>query len=249
MSGRHAIARRIILRLDPCRTHHRSMAIAAHLAAAFEAELAARLIADTRYESAPSILAAGRVIETHTRRAATTLRQATEDLAEGENAAWSFEVVRCSGNTARDAELKTDDVVGIELPRFEISASDLRDEIDCGLSRSRAVLLFPASSTVSAGPVVAIIGRPPPTSHLTEESERIADALGVPLKLLDRSGALQTTGDMALRSAADFAITIRTLGATLATIDPEDPLAAELLSRPRLLRELATPLLLLRSAA
>jgi hypothetical protein len=65
--------------------------------------------------------------------------------------------------------------------------------------------------------------------------ERIAAALETPLVLIEVAP-----------NAATFAAEVRSRRASLAIVDANGALAAEFLARPRFLRELAAPLLLLK---
>lgn len=257
MSAPRTIARRIVLRLDPARSGDGALGLAAHMAAAFHAELAARLISDTRIAVALAFPAfstpargKGHSIEAHLRRAEISLRQTISAFAEHEKAAWSFEVVSCPGVLARECSMTSDDLVAIELSRLETSVFDLRDEVAGALACARGVLLFPSTAHASTGPVAVIVADRARAKELIAVSEQIALALGMPLRLLehdDRSPAGKKNAER--QETGDTATAIRRLGAILAVVDAGDPLADKLLARPRYLRELDTPLLLLKSAA
>ncbi len=253
MTTPRTIARRIVLRLDPARPHDSALARAMHLAKAFHAELAARMISDTRLASAFALGGlsgrddAGQSIEAQLQRAETSLRRALSTLAASEDTTWSFEVIRCAGILAHECTMAADDLVAIELPRIEISISELRSEIDDTLAHAGGVILFPAAAQSSRGPVVTIVGRRDGTKRLVEDAGQIAEALGVPLKLLEHDGQSQPR-KQERQETGDIATAVRRLGATLAVVDADDPIVGALLARPRYLREMGTPLLLLKSA-
>ena len=252
MSAPRTFARRIVLRLDPARPHAGALARAMQLATAFHAELAARMISDTRFAAA-AVLAGisgqgdfDRSIETQLRRAETSLRRALTALASSEHTAWSFEVVRCAGILAQECTMSSGDLVAIELPGFEISIAELRAEVADTLTHARGVILLPSAAQTTQGPVVAIIGDRKASNWLIEDSRQIAEALGVPLKRLEHDGQIGPA-EQERREAGDIATAVRRLGATLAVVDAANPIVNELLARPRYLRELGTPLLLLKS--
>jgi hypothetical protein len=241
MSGTPKIARRILLRLDPDRRSDGGMLAAARLAAALHAELAARLVSDTRVANA---LAFGQFaqhkhpatsLDALLRRAEASLRRTVAALAEQEQAAWSFEVVECVGVLAAGCGIESDDLVAIELSRLEVAVVDLREEVASALANGRGVLLFPATEHPGTGPIV-VIGANPPAASIAEIGKDIAKALHAPF------GALDAPDD-----AGGTATAVRKRKAALAIVDAADPLAREFLARPRFLRELATPLLLLKA--
>jgi hypothetical protein len=234
------LARRIVLRLDPAQRRDAGVEIAARLARAFDAELAARMIADTRLASALAVHAAtGPAMEVSLRRAEISFRQTISAIAAREHAHWSFEVVHCAGVLARECAMAEDDLVAIDLPRMEFSASGLREEIAEALTHARGVLLFPEAAQPAKGLVVAIASTTDAARALNDESAALAKALATTWKTV-------TLGD-GRREAGDIATAVRKTRATLALIAANDPLAEAFLARPRHLRELATPLLLLRS--
>jgi hypothetical protein len=234
------IARRIVLRLDPTRLLDGSLPHAMRLAKAFHAELAARMIADTRLAGALAFAAPG--VEHHLRRAEANLRRELTDLARRESAICTFEVVHCAGILARECTMDADDIVAIELPRMEVSRAELREEITATLGHARGILILPATERTVVGPVVAIVEHRARAKPLIEQADRIAQALNAPLKIVERDGNAER------QETGDIATAIRRLGAILAVIDAKDPIADAFTARPRFLRELATPLLLLKSA-
>ena len=124
------LARRIVLRLDPAQRRDGAMEIAARLAKAFDAELAARMIADTRLAGAFAVrTASAPTMEVSLRRAEVGFRQTISAIATREHAHWSFEVVHCAGVLARECAMAEDDLVAIDLPRMEFSMAELREEI------------------------------------------------------------------------------------------------------------------------
>jgi len=253
MSAPPTIVRRIVLRLDPARPHDSALARALHLAKAFRAELAARMIADTRFAEAlafaglPSRPDAGRDIEKRLRRAESSLRRELSMLAVGESPTWSFEVVRCAGVLAHDGDMAPDDFVALEVPTVETSIAEFRAEVASTLAHARGVLLFPAAANPARGPVAAVVGQRSGAKSLIEHGRQIAAALGVPLKILEQDGQ-SGEPERERREAGDIATAVRRLGATLAVIDASDPVVNVFLARPRHLREIGAPLLLLKAA-
>jgi len=241
-----AIVRRILLRLDPGRAGDGRLAAAARLAAALHAELAARLVADTRVESALAFadirakaVASSQQIRTAAtivRRAEASLRRTVSAFAERERAVWSFEVVHCAG-VLTGSVVNPEDLVAIELSQLETSLSDLRDEVQAALAQARGVLLFPSGNYPPKGRVVAIASDTQ-SNGLVDVSRRIATALGEPLTVLSHGMAYD---------AAGLATALRRHQAVLAIADAASPLIEEFLRRPRFLREIAAPLLLLKS--
>lgn len=238
------IAKRILLRLDPARPHDGALTRAIRLAKAFHAELAARMIADTRLASAVAIK--GLDLERQLRRAESSLRRELTGLGERESATWSLEVVHCAGILARECSMESDDLVAIELPRIELSMPDLRDEIESALAHASGVILFPAMTRPTHGPVAALVRDRKRATHLIEQADRIAETLEVPLQVVEHDGAPSSKGER--RETADIATAVRRLDAVLAVADASDPMVAAFIARPRYLREIATPLLLLKSA-
>jgi hypothetical protein len=239
------IARRIVLRLDPARPMDGALPHAMRLAKAFHAELAARMIADTRFAGAMAVV--GPNVERQLRHAETTLRRELTGLGNRENTAWTFEVVHCAGILARECSMCDDDIVAIELPRIEVSRAELCEEIAATLTHARGVLLLPATERVGLGPVVAIVEHRERVNPLIEQADRIAEALNAPLKIIEHNGK-PPARHAERQEAGDIATAIRRLGAILAVVDAKDPIADAFIARPRFLRELATPLLLLKSA-
>lgn len=253
MSARPAFTRRIVLRLDPARPYDGALSSAMHLANALRAELAARMISDTRFLGAFALAGSpqgdsGRLIQIQLRRTEVSLRRALSALAARHDTVWSFEVVRCAGVLAHECSMASDDLVVIELPRFEFSLAALRGEVAETLARARGVVLMPPVDRSLRGPVVAIVGDPARATELIANCAQIAEAIGVPLKQVVHDGQIGAA-EQERREAGDIATSVRRLGATLAVIDAADSILGEFLARPRHLRELATPLLLLKSAS
>ncbi len=235
------LARRIVLRLDPAQRREAAMEIAARLAKAFDAELAARMISDTRLATASAVQAgSGATMELSLRRAEISFRQTISTIATREHAHWSFEVVHCAGVLAHECTMAEDDLVAIDLPRMEFSMAELREEIAEALTHARGVLLFPEAAQPNKGPVIAIASTSTGTRALSDESAALAKALATTSKTV--------TLDNNRRDAGGIATAVRKMNATLALIAASDPLTADFLARPRHLRELATPLLLLKSS-
>lgn len=234
------IARRIVLRLDPTRSPDGSLPHAMRLAKAFHAELAARMIADTRLAGGLAFAAPG--VERQLRRAEANLRRELTGLAKRESAICTFEVVHCAGILARECTMDAGDIVAIELPRMEVSRTELREEIAATLGHARGIVLLPATERTLIGPVVVVVEHRMHSSPLIEQAEAIARALNAPLKIVERDG------DVERQEAGDIATAIRRLSAILAVVDAKDPIVDALIARPRFLREMATPLLLLKPA-
>jgi len=250
MSGRTIIARRILLRLEPGAARDGGLAAAARMARAFHAELAARLILDTRLAGAVTIpVASTRATARESsssqsviaRRAEIAFRQTISTLAEREQATWSFAVVECAGFLSKGDAVEPDDLVAIELPRLEVALGDLRREVEGALARARGVVLFPSGLASNEGPIVAIVRGGKASGSLVEQAERIAAALDAPL--LPLAPTAERT------DARTFAAAVRQRRAALAVIAADDPIAREFLARTRFLRELGAPLLLLKSTA
>lgn len=238
------IARRIVLRLDPARLQDGALPHAMRLAKAFHAELAARMIADTRFAGAMAV--AGPNVERRLRHAEADLRRELTGLAEREDTSWTFEVVHCAGILARECTMDSDDIVAIELPRIEISRAELREEIHATLTHARGVVLLPATERTIVGPVVAIVGHREHAKTFTDQADRIAEALNAPLKIVEHNGN-PPAHHAERQETGDIATAIRRLGAVLAVVDAKDPIVDAFIARPRFLRELATPLLLLKT--
>lgn len=177
-----------------------------------------------------------RSAETVVRRAEASLRRTVSTFAERERIVWSFEVVHCAG-ALTGSVVDAEDLVAIELSQLETNLADLRDEVEAALAQARGVLLFPSGSYPSKGTVVAIASDSQ-SKGLIDVSRRIATAIGEPLTVLAHGIAYD---------AAGFATALRRRQAVLAIADAADPLVEEFLRRPRFLREIGAPLLLLKS--
>src|SRR5262245_32754737 len=146
------IVRRIVLRLDPTLAGDGScVAVATRMARAFDAELAARLVSDTRFAGAltpPAGSANPRgggafSVQLLVRRAETTLRRSIAAAADREQTHWSFSVVECAGVLGDCGAIESDDLVALDVSRIEGAAGDLRREVHSALSSARGALLFP----------------------------------------------------------------------------------------------------------
>lgn len=248
MSGKSKIARRILLRLEPGAARDGGLTAAARMARAFGAELAARLILDSRLAGAvttPAASTKATARETASnpaavmRRAEISLRQTISTLAEREHTSWSFAVVECAGFLSTGESVDADDLVAIELPRLDVALGDLRREVEGALTRARGVVLLSSAAAPMQGPIVVIVDKG--AAGLIGQAERIAAALDAPLLPLARTTERN--------DARTFAAAIRQRGAALAVIEASDPIAREFIARTRFLRELGAPLLLLKSAA
>lgn len=247
MSGKRTIAKRIVFRLDPGSRGDGGLQAAARMARAFHAELAARLISDTRIASALTFAATSAkndmalpVQEPHAtiiRRAQISLRQIVVSLAEREQTSWTFATVECSGVLAEGDTVDADDLVAIELPRVEVALGDLRLNVESALTRARGVILFPADSRVREGPIVVI--ETGDAGDLIERSEAIASALDAPL--------IPLKGTVGRNDPRSFASDIRSRSPALVIVDAGAAIAGEFVARPRFLRELGAPLLLLKT--
>lgn len=239
------IARRIVLRLDPARPQDGALPHAMRLAKAFHAELAARMIADTRFAGAMAF--AGPNLERQLRHAESNLRRELTGLGNRESTTWTLEVVHCAGILARECTMDADDIVAIELPRIEVSIAELCEEIAAALTHAHGVVLLPTTERVRLGPVIAIVESRERAKNLIEQIDQIALALNAPLKVVEHNSKPPARGAQR-EETGDIATAIRRLGAILAVVDAKDPIADAFIARPRFLRELATPLLLLKSA-
>lgn len=233
------IAKRIYLRLDPARADRAALERAMRLAKAFHAELAARMIADTRLATAAAVT--GRSLDHDLRRAETQLRRDVAGSGARESASWSFEVVHCAGILADECGMAGEDLVAIELPRVETSMQDLREEVATALARARGVVLLPATLQTGDGPVVAVVDKREQATRLVDQGGEIARSLGAGLRVVERARPAERD------EPSDIATRIRRLNPLLVVVDAQDPIAKSFLARPRLVREIATPLLLLNA--
>jgi len=238
------IAKRIYLRLDPARVDRAALERTMHLAKAFHAELAARMIADTRLATAAAVT--GHSPDRGLRRAEAQLRREVAGYAARERADCTFEVVHCAGILANECGMAGEDLVAIELPHIETSLHDLHDEIASALTHARGVVLLPATLQTGHGPVVAVVDNREQARSLIEQCDAIAQALDTVLRIVER-GRSPTHG-RERGEPSDVATRVRRLDPLLVVIDAEDPIAKAFLARPRFVREIATPLLLLKSA-
>lgn len=243
MTSAPKIARRIVLRLDPRLARDgASLASATRMARAFNAELAARLVSDTRFAASLTSPAGSArpqggeafSVDVLVRRAETTYRRTVSAAAEHEQAAWSFSVVACAGVLSECGAIEPDDLVALDVQR--LAGADLRREVESALSHARGALLFPSAAQPRSGPVVVIANDR--RQGLIEQAEQIASALDAPLIPIERTVETESVGELAAA--------IRKRSAMLAVIDALDALAQEFVARPRFLRELDAPLLLLK---
>lgn len=236
-----AIPRRIYLRLEPARVDGAALARAMRLAKAFHAELAARMIADTRLATAVAVT--GHSLDRDLRRAETNLRREIAGCGARESASWSFEVVHCAGILANECGMASEDLVAIELPKIETSMRDLREEIATALAHARGVVLLPATMQTGNGPVVTVVDQREHAKILIDQSDKIAESLDTALRVVERDRPPVRGSERG--EPSDVATRIRRLNPLLVIVDAEDPMVKSFLARPRFVREIATPLLLL----
>jgi hypothetical protein len=237
------IAKRIYLRLEPARADGAALARAMRLAKAFHAELAARMIADTRLATAVAVT--GHSLERDLRRAETQLRREIAGYGARESASWSFEVVHCAGILANECGMASEDLVAIELPKIEMSMHDLREEIETALARARGVVLLPAALQTGDGPVVTVVDKRDAAKALIDQSDEIAVSLGTALHVIERDPPPVRGSERG--EPSDVATRVRRLNPRLVVVDAHDPIVQAFLTRPRIVREIATPLLLLNA--
>jgi hypothetical protein len=237
------IAKRIYFRLEPARIDGAALARVMRLAKAFNAELAARMIADTRLATAVAV--SGHNIDRELHRSELQLRREVAGLGAREHTSWTFEVVHCAGILARECGMASEDLVAIELPKIETSLSDLREEISTALTLAHGVVLLPATMQTGNGPVVTVVDRREHAKALIGQSDAIAQALGTALRIVERDQRSARGGERG--EPSDVATRVRRLNPLLVVVDAEDPMVKALLARPRFVREFATPLLLLKS--
>lgn len=238
------IAKRIYFRLDPARIDGRALERAMRMAKAFHAELAARMIADTRLATAVAV--SGQNLDRDMRRAEIQLRREVAGSGARESASWTFEVVHCAGILAQDCGMASEDLVAIELPRIETTLRDLREEIATALDHARGVVLLPAALQTGDGPVVTVVDRREQSEALVEQSDAIAQALGTALRIVERDPPPARGRERG--EPSDVATRVRRLNPLLVVVDAADPMVQAFLARPRFVREIATPLLLLNVA-
>jgi hypothetical protein len=237
------IAKRIYFRLDPARVDRAALERAMRLAKAFHAELAARMIADTRLATAAAVT--GHSQDRDMRRAEIQLRREVAGSGARESASWSFEVVHCAGILGRECGMASEDLVAIELPRIEMSLRDLREEIATALTNARGVVLLPAALQTGDGPVVTVVDKLENARSLIDQSDAIAQALGSALRIVERDRPPVRGSERG--EPSDVATRVRRLNPLLVVVDAQDPMVQAFLARPRFVREIATPLLLLNA--
>jgi hypothetical protein len=237
------IAKRIYFRLDAARVDGAALARAMRLAKAFHAELAARMIADTRWATAAAVT--GHAQDRGLRRAEIELRREVAGSGARESANWTFEVVHCAGILGQECGMASEDLVAIELPRIETAMRDLREEITTALSRARGVVLLPAALQSGDGPVVTVVDKREQSKPLIQQSDAIAQALDTALHVVERDRPPVRGAERG--EPSDVATRVRRLDPLLVVVDANDPIVKSFLTRPRFVREIATPLLLLNA--
>ena len=255
---------RVVLRLDPLGTTTPALRAIAQLAHALDAELAARLVEDSRLVDALAFNAQSVEDVNNARRVERGLRRQIEGVAG--DMAWSFDVVRCAGVIAVECALHADDLFAIALPEIEHAMSILRDEISNGLARTSGVLLMPRAQPQPNRPIVGLVTDEAGLSQIVESAADLATRFRQQLSFVvvddgDLFARVRATaashwtgpGAVALHpvptSQMDIlAAYVRNLRPKLVVLAPSPESIQELLARPRLLRELGAPILLLRPA-
>jgi hypothetical protein len=235
----------------------------ATLAHAMEAELAARFIEDRRLSDALAFAThgAGEDSKASLRHVERNLRRAVESVAAHDKIAWSFDIAQCSGIFAAECALHPDDLLAIALPEVEQMMGILREEIVTGLARTSGVLLMPRHQPAANRPIVGMIMREASLNEVVDAGVDIATRTRQPLAFVVASELLahvrkavagQWTGPGAVAlhpvptAEMEFlAAQVRSLRPRLVVAAPPKAIIAELLARPRLLREVGAPILLL----
>lgn len=257
---------RIVVRLDSIGAASPALRAIAQLAHAMEAEFAARFIEDRRLLDAlafgPSPTSSDP--KASLRHVERNLRRQIASIAAETQTAWSFDIAQCSGIFAAECALHADDLLAIALPEVEAMMSMLREEISTGLARSSGVLLMPrAQAPANHRPVVGMVMREASLAQVVGASMEIAARTRQPLAFVvaedgellahvrkavaaqwNRPGVVPLhavpTGQMEFLAAQ-----VRSLRPRLVVAAPPRAVIAELLARPRLLREVGAPILLL----
>lgn len=266
MSARRKTAR-VVVRLDPASAPSPALRSIARLARIMEAEFAARLVEDRRLMDALALAAPSGSSDTRSAlsRIERTLRREIESIADEVKTAWSFDIAQCSGVFAAECTLHPDDLLAITLPEVEQMMSILREEIATGLQRTAGVLLMPRAQVAAHRPVVGMIIREAALTTVVEASVEIAARSRLPLAFVvaDQTdlvanvrkavaGQWSGPGAVALHAVPTTEVEyltaqVRSLRPALVVSAPPRAAVSQILARPRLLREVGAPILLLPS--
>ncbi len=265
MSGKRKTTR-VVLRLDNFGASAPALQAIAQLARAMEAELAARLVEDNRLLAALAFNAqpsADEASDASARHAERRLRALIESIATQSELAWSFDIVRCAGVMAAECTLHADDLLALALPEIERAMDVLREEISNGLARTSGVLLMPHAQPARNRPVVGMITDEAGLSRTVASCADLSASLRLPLSFVvvdDRdlfarvraaaASHWSEAGAVALHAVPTaqldiLAAHVRSLRPKLVVWAPPPSWLKELLARPRLLREIGAPILLL----
>ena len=261
---------RVVVRLDPGGASSPALRAIARLAQVMDAEFAARFIDDRRLTAALAFESSAGDGDDHKaaiRHLERTLRRQIEAIAAEANMAWSFDIAQCSGIFATECALHADDLLAIALPEIEQMMSMLREEISAGLARTSGVLLMPRLQPSANRPIVGMVIRESALPQVVDASVEIATRMHQPLSFVVADGgdllarvrkavAAQWAGPGAVALHAvpstqvDYlAAQVRSLRPKLVIAAPPKTSLAEILARPRLLREIGAPILLLPNDA
>jgi len=256
---------RVVLRIDAVGVGLPALRAIATLARAMEAEFAARFIEDRRLTDALAfaVHAPGDDHKASLRHVERNLRRQVESIAEHDKIAWSFDIAQCSGIFAAECVLHPDDLLAIALPEVEQMMGILREEIVTGLARTSGVLLMPRHQPVGNRPIVGMIMREASLAEVVEAGVDIATRTRQHLAFVVASegdllaqvrkavaGLWSGPGAVALHPVPTtemefLAAQVRSLRPRLVVAAPPKAIIEELLARPRLLREVGAPILLL----
>jgi hypothetical protein len=254
---------RVVVRLDPGGATSPALRAIARLAQVMDAEFAARFIDDRRLTAALAFESDGADQTAGIRHLERTLRHQIEMIAAETNMAWSFDIAQCSGVFAAECALHPDDLLAIALPEIEQMMSMLREEISAGLARASGVLLMPRAQPSANRPIVGMIIREAALAQVVDASVELATRMRQPLAFVvadagdllarvRKAVAAQWTGPGAVALHAVPSVEVEFLAAQVRSLRPKLVIAAppkatieEILARPRLLREVGAPILLL----
>ncbi|MBI1213688.1 MAG: hypothetical protein GC190_19690 [Alphaproteobacteria bacterium] len=270
MSARVKTAR-VVLRLDPMGASAPALRSIARLAQIMQAELAARFVEDRRLMDAFALAAATPAGADDPKAALRyierDLRRQIAAIAGEAKAAWTFDITQCSGIFAAECVLHPDDLLAIALPDVEQMMSILREEIVEGLARTSGVLLMPRAQFLPNRPIVGMVMRDVAIAPVVDASIEIAAAMRQPLAFVvadagdlvsdvRKAVAAQWTGPgavslhaMPTNDVEYLAAQVRSLRPSLVVSAPPKAAIKEILARPRLLREVGAPILLLPTEA
>ena len=252
---------RVVLRLESFGASTPALRTIARLARAMEAELAARLVKDSRLAAAMAFHDPGTPSELSAHHIERSLRRRIESIAVETNAAWTFGIAECAGVFASECALHADDFLAIALPEIEQMMAVLREEISNALARGAGVLLVPRTQPQQSRALVGVISHASGLSQVIAVSSQLAAHLREPLALVvvddrdlvervhreitgDRNApiALHVVPTSQLENLAPY---VRSLRPKQVVAAPRPSTIREFLQRPRMLREMSAPVLLL----